>query len=489
MPGYRVGPLSFISSTHGYGLIEFDTTELSPVQQLVVTENGGAMWQVATPTPLPAWASTLEFIDVDDGYAWGSQGLDVTHDGGQRWSLSLSLDSGSEAVSPIGTSIWAISSSNVLQSSTDGGITWLKTVQPPIPEPSLLTRVSVDVAYVLGCGQNAPSGSKPGDLARTEDGGRTWERLSLPQGCTGVADWSDLVALSESDLWLVQFGQPATDMSAKWVYRSHDGGAHWALMASANDGSPNQGTGTISPVGEFGPLSVLASEPDRAWLAEDRGGLLATTDGGLHWHVAYNDPNCDALGPPYVSFLDADHGWAAAGDGLWRTTDGNTWTEIASPPEPTTGCRANQLRLSLDKTLRGLASQAGAFFRLANISGTACSIFGYPGFQALGMSGSVETIGVSYGASYQINDPGPHNVPLSPGQSAYFGVGWGDYDAVRDTTHGCINTTRVVSDPPNTNSALSTSATLTSICPEGGGSPKVTLTAVAPKGAFDIASP
>ena len=322
VPGYRVGPLSFVSPSRGYGLIEFDTTGLSTTQQLVVTEDGGVTWQAATSTPLPAWASTLEFTDSDDGYAWGSQGLDVTHDGGQHWAMTLALRTGNETVSPIGKSIWAISSSGVLETTTDGGDSWQKAVQPPVGSPAVLSRVSISVAYVLGCGE----------LGRTEDGGKTWLTLLVPQGCPGSSDQSDLVALSTDDLWLVQFGQPATDMSSKWVYRSYDGGLHWTLMASENLGSPNQRTGHILSMGDFGPLSVLASEPNKAWLAEDRGGLLVTTDGGLHWQSAYSDPNVDAFGPPYVSFLDAAHGWSSTGDGLWRTTDGNVWTEIAQPP-------------------------------------------------------------------------------------------------------------------------------------------------------------
>jgi photosystem II stability/assembly factor-like uncharacterized protein len=120
-------------------------------------------------------------------------------------------------------------------------------------------------------------------------------------------------------------------MSSKWVYRSSDGGEHWSLMASVNFGDPNSATGEISPTGDFGPLNVLAADPNRAWLAEDRGGVLVSNDGGLDWQYAFPDPEADAFGPPYVSFLDATHGWAETGDGLWRTTDGTTWTEIGSP--------------------------------------------------------------------------------------------------------------------------------------------------------------
>ena len=155
----------------------------------------------------------------------------------------------------------------------------------------------------------------------------------------------------------------------------------------------------------------------------------------------------------------------------------------------TDGCRPDQLRLTLDKTLPGLSQQAGAFFELHNISTTRCSLYGYPGFEAFGASGSVEPVDDSRGSSYQINDPGPHTVALSPGGSAYFGVGWGDYDVVRQTTQGCIDTARIASVPPNTFSPLYADAALRSICPEGGGLPRVTITAVAAKSAFTIASP
>lgn len=54
-------------------------------------------------------------------------------------------------------------------------------------------------------------------------------------------------------------------------------------MASENGGHLYQRTGHISSTGDGGPLNVLASEANRAWLPEDRGGLLVTTDGGLNW--------------------------------------------------------------------------------------------------------------------------------------------------------------------------------------------------------------
>jgi hypothetical protein len=187
---FRVGPLSLISPSKGYGLVEFDTTGNSTAQQLVVSDNGGVTWQAASSTPLPAWATTLEFTDAEDGYAWGSGGLDVTHDGGTHWATSPGVGGGNGTVSPIGGNIWAISSSGVLETTTNGGTTWHRAVQPPGAPPTVLSRVSTSVAYVLACGQATASGTPVADLARTENGGQTWQLLPFPQGCSnGSAIW------------------------------------------------------------------------------------------------------------------------------------------------------------------------------------------------------------------------------------------------------------------------------------------------------------
>lgn len=332
VPGYEIEALSFISDAEGFGL--FEPTGRT-TQQLAVTSDGGLSWKAAAPTVLPAWASTLEFVNDSTGYAWGQSDLEVTSDGGQHWRVALQVAQGREAVSPIGTNVWAITPSNVLEESSDGGISWHKTASVPVPSPALLSRVSSTVAYVLGCGQLAVNGTQPGSLAWTRNAGHSWTRVTLPNGCTAAGTGSsDLVALSVKDLWLVQFGQPATDLSSKWVYRSYDSGAQWQLMAREELGNPADNVGQLLSTGDFGPLSVLASNPSKAWLAEDRGGLLVTTDGGADWAPAYQDPNVDALGPATVSFLDSTHGWAAAGDGLWRTTDGVTWTDISPASFP-----------------------------------------------------------------------------------------------------------------------------------------------------------
>ena len=332
MPGYRVGPITFLSQTQGFGLYEFDTTGQSTAQQLVKTSDGGTTWVAAATAVLPAWASNLQFADALDGYAWGQGELEVTHDGGEHWAVSISgVASGTQPVSIMDKSIW-VAHSDFLETSSDGGTTWQRDLSLSL-NPSLVTRVSSMVGFAFGCGPPTTSGTTAGYLARTEDGGASWTPMTSP-ACQFDARTVDLGATTADDLWLVEFGQPATDMSSKWVYRSSDGGQHWSTRAVLDLGDPSQDRGTIPTTGNFGPLFVNVSFPDRAWLAEDRGGLLVTTDGGVTWRSAYNDLAVDAEGSPYVFFLDATHGWSAAGDGLWRTTDGSNWVDISPAPSP-----------------------------------------------------------------------------------------------------------------------------------------------------------
>ena len=55
---------------------------------------------------------------------------------------------------------------------------------------------------------------------------------------------------------------------------------------------------------------------------------MATSDGGGSWTRQYaGHANLDQ-----VDFIDGQHGWAAGGDTLLRTTDGGaSWTALAEP--------------------------------------------------------------------------------------------------------------------------------------------------------------
>ncbi len=165
---------------------------------------------------------------------------------------------------------------------------------------------------------------------------------------------------------------------------------------------------------------------------------------------------------------------------------GNPYLKLcaATPTIPSgTTCLASVLQLTLDRVVPGLDQQPGAFFRLTNTSGAPCALDGYPTLQPIAPSGQVIGAAVRDGPSYQIGDPGPHPVVLTPGGSAYFGYGWSDVTQPEGSPVGCVNTVQVRSIPPGSETPLEATAQLPSVCP--GGYPSVT--AVALQSAFAAA--
>ncbi len=170
-----------------------------------------------------------------------------------------------------------------------------------------------------------------------------------------------------------------------------------------------------------------------------------------------------------------------------RLASGSGVTLQVAPTEPTVPavatCSTSQLQLTLDRVVPGLAQQPGAFFRLTNESSATCMLDGYPTLQPISPSGQAIGVAVRNGGSYQIADPGPRPVVLTPSSSAYFGYGWSDVTQPEGSTAGCVNTAEVKSIPPGSQAPLGARAQLPSVCP--GGDPSVT--AVAPEPAFTTA--
>jgi len=365
VPPADLADVVFIDDSRGFGLaFHRDRTVLA------ASDDGGDTWSVvdgALPAQLPA---QFEFADPVHGYLWGGAptarggaALWVTADGGRSWTRAPIGPVVSD-VSAIGSDVWAVVGACPITSlavppacrasvevSIDHGATWRPTsAAPPVVEdPGLsvadqdleLARITVSRAYVLSF---APSrlggGGQPGRLGYTADGGRSW--VALPDPCPSYFDVGQEIAASGTeDLWMLCTSLPSSGAQAKALYRSGDGGHHWALTAAANapvlSGNLSLPAGGGLPVeGYLAPdslghenLAVLT--PQTAWLFPDRGGVFATTDGGRTWEsvTALTRAGLVGGGSGNVVFADARHGWVCeVGAGLWRTTDGVHWQRL-----------------------------------------------------------------------------------------------------------------------------------------------------------------
>jgi photosystem II stability/assembly factor-like uncharacterized protein len=126
---------TFFSATDGILPIIFSDliTGRGFATEIYVTHDGGTTWK--STMPLPAAFGTLDFVDMQHGWATDGMVLYSTSDGGQHWtklSPDANFKQGTDLSFVSSTTAWAIggqsNTSSFLLKTTDGGGTWT-----PIP--------------------------------------------------------------------------------------------------------------------------------------------------------------------------------------------------------------------------------------------------------------------------------------------------------------------------------------------------------------------
>ncbi len=120
-----------------------------------------------------------------------------------------------------------------VMSSDDGGLTWRKNPMPPeanYPDAMVIHPDDPDLVF-LTAGVGWPShwwklGRARGKIARSRDGGMTWERLlgGLPDGQRA------LFSALTIEVWPGGYALHAVDTDGQ-VFESLDGGDHWTIIA------------------------------------------------------------------------------------------------------------------------------------------------------------------------------------------------------------------------------------------------------------------
>ena len=233
---------------------------------------------------------------------------------------------------------WDIVEGDGVYRSSDAGQTWKHV---GLTNTRHIGDVWVDpgddrIALVAALGQVFGPGKERG-LYRTEDAGETWTQVLYVDDTTGAADLAfsnDAPGILYASLWQVQrhpwldYFQPTVG-GRSGIYRSTDGGRHWAAVAAV--GLPSVPKGRIE-------LAVAAGhQAQRVWASVETaegGGLYRSDDGGANWKLVNTD---SSLASSYMGWLTADPAdgnvvWAG-GQPLRRSGDGGaTFTIVRSSP-------------------------------------------------------------------------------------------------------------------------------------------------------------
>jgi photosystem II stability/assembly factor-like uncharacterized protein len=258
--------------------------------------------------------------------------LAITHDGGRHWlteGAALAGNAGVEQLTATSTNdAWAVVGNGRLMSTTDAGATW--TAETPrgsvlalalseralpqligLPYPQLFARE--DRTTVIG---------DRGRLLILRHGGRSLTKRPEPTWMGRPCQPAGLAA-DGRNWWLICLGGAAAGSSTKALFRTTDGGRRWTVVSQVTSltAPPRPGAITLQE-----PNAIAAGSRARLWLAA-QNNLYESGDGGARWsRVPGPDPQgapaaFDVLSPTDVWLL-------AAGQRLWRTTDGRHWKAL-----------------------------------------------------------------------------------------------------------------------------------------------------------------
>jgi photosystem II stability/assembly factor-like uncharacterized protein len=309
------------------------------VDNLVMrSADGGAAWTQVHRDALSADLSILwsaAFADPAHGWAVGRASVLATTDRGKHWALQYA---GSRKIGLFDVAAsdplhaWAVGRREVKRGgtwtdvavvlSTSDGVTWhLRT----LPQFAWLQGVVfADARHGWAVGEDKRQ--LYGVVLATDDGGAHWR----VQARYEWASLQDVACASTSRVWAVggpsQYPVSTLHPAPPMILASTDGGAHWEVQVSADEGTDSDLT----------RVDFVDSEHGWAIGGGGRGVVLATSDGGQTWKTqATGAPKLNGRSLNYnaVSFSDAQHGWIVANHTTLLTTSdgGTTWQPIALP--------------------------------------------------------------------------------------------------------------------------------------------------------------
>ena len=354
----------------------------------------GAHAPVAAATNAPPLVlRAVAFISPATGWIAGDGAILGTTDGGRSWhrqytgrvqltsvSFANSLDGWAAGVDPIpGT--------GVLLGTHDGGRTWSTLVEPGNPARTI-SFADPSVGYAVAGGSPlAPENASErmlffgGRIARTVDGGHSWNLLDNPMlvdsACASSTKvtwaayqaavlrtddggdtfshvlspqidtkrtwFANVHCASDSAAWAQFTSTPVGDQRPFVVYRTSDAGQHWQpvlLNAKTPDAYPLLKGVAGGPGPRPGPFAAVDANVAfflgvcPACGSHGAISIAGTTDGGATWQPVATIPEVTNRGPIAVSFADATHGWvigtSASGSPVIEATanGGTTWTSV-----------------------------------------------------------------------------------------------------------------------------------------------------------------
>ncbi len=348
--GFTVADMTWVSDNQGWALGSAPCTK-PPCTSVVHTLDGGLTWAGlpapvaalgSAPSPAPCSATSacvqgLRFADANTGYAFGTNSLWLTVDGGRTWTErsqdatdALELAHGMAVrLTHAGTGCPPGCTYRV-QTAAVGSTTWQSVASPPMVGTGTLLAVEGANIY-MGVLRNRAGGAQNAQtqFARSTDSGAHWSTFSDPCGMTAVGGEADAVAISAAPGGVLAVACSARPSGqAGFVVISTDAGAtfgpHRGNLLSAVPTGDEQLAGIAAATGQR--LAVLV-------VADGKDSIVVTNDSGSDWTLTHSEATPGGASNPYLGFEDPTIGRASIDPhAVLTTTDGGGhWTPFTFP--------------------------------------------------------------------------------------------------------------------------------------------------------------
>jgi len=272
--------LSFVGSLDGYALVD----GCAAGGNLDASLDGGRTWHrlyrfAALGTGLPSNAVAFA-TKVEGAVATSRNSVSITSDGGRSWRRLQAPGSITDLFAADGSD-WIVTVATCNLTNCPEAIEQLSPAG--LGEARRLPTSLPDVAT----GPGVWTVARTDDLWVSHDEGTSWTSIPFGFRCGEPI----LAASSTEDLWMLCNDDMGSGAEAKSLYRSHDGGSTWTLVAQAAGFDISRTVGSLTVTGYA--LQLVALSPATALMefGYPPGGVQLSTDGGATWHwVGGNRP-------------------------------------------------------------------------------------------------------------------------------------------------------------------------------------------------------
>jgi photosystem II stability/assembly factor-like uncharacterized protein len=171
--------------------------------------------------------------------------------------------------------------------------------------------------------QGEPDGNTSDEILTSADGGPHWSRVADPRWMSRPCQIADLASAGRRRWWLLCLGDAAAGSSTKALLRTTDAGRTWTIASQVASLTAPWHPGSV---GNGEPNAMAAGSRSRLWLCF-QNSMAESDDAGRTWTSV---PGINPQGNPAAfAVLSPTRAWLlAAGQGLWRTTDGRHWRAL-----------------------------------------------------------------------------------------------------------------------------------------------------------------